>query len=79
MSATFVKNARNVQFYPVYKMVDTCAAEFEANSIIFTLVILAKMSKFQVEKEKLLLSAAVQFELARELNLIIALSMAYLL
>ena len=48
------------------------------NLIIFIPVILVKMNRFQVIKEKWLLLAAVQFELGRELSLIIVLFMVYL-
>ena len=77
--ATFVKSARNFQFFLYTNRSILVLHNLKQIPIISTLVILVKMSKFQVQKEKLPLSAAVQFESARELNLIIALYMACLL
>ena len=66
-----VRDLRKKQnIIPVYKMVDTCAAEFESKHLISIQLMMVKMNHISLERNQLLLLVLAQLELDRELSLI---------
>ncbi len=66
----FVNFERENQLLPVYKMVDTCAAEFESHTPYFYSTYEFENESSRSEKPSVLVLGLVQFELVKEWSLI---------